>query len=78
MRLITKGCDLAQEMHQRFTHSGPKLFLCDPATGLADCFLDRINRIGRTGSESRISSIKHRDIIVVIARGENIFPTYCR
>ena len=60
-------------MQQRFVDAGAVAFRCDVSAGGPDRFLHFRNRVRRAGGIFRETAVEHRDVVMVIARGENFF-----
>ena len=61
---------------QRFAHAGAVLAPGDIATGIPHGVLYLIDRVGRTGRHGCYRAVQHRDIVVMVTRGENIFARH--
>ena len=63
--------DLVQKMLQRFVHAGAEFLFRNPAAGASHRFFHFWDRVGRTSRERRVTPIEHREIVVMVAAGED-------
>ena len=60
-------------MFERFVHAGAVLALGDVAAGIAHRRFDFFNRVCRTCRHGSDLAVEHRDVVVMVASGENVF-----
>ena len=60
-------------MRERFIYTGTIVVACDVTSGCANGVLDLIYRVRGASRHRRERAVQHRDIVVMIARGENVF-----
>jgi hypothetical protein len=64
---------LHHEMPQGFVHARAVFFRRDVAAGVVHGFFHFRDCICRASRKRRVTAIQHRDVVVVIARGEDLF-----